>query len=313
MNRLPVSICLLCLLALTPLVHAEDTLPFTMEEMQQLFKNGKVSTVLDIDNDSLLFRRDDGFYTSGLRLTQSFRVRAQDGTHSAGWRIGQQLYTASDIKLLPEQITRFDRPYAGWIYGGVFTQVTHADGSEAALGLDVGCLGPCAGGESTQKFLHRILSQPQPRGWDSQIKNEFGLVLHAGGRGPRVMLGPDVDIRPGMSVRLGNIFTDLTGEAVMRAGQLQLSDKNSNLFGFLRAALRAVVYDATLQGGLFSNQEARTVKPERWAHEVELGLQWQRRQLGLRLSVLRRGNEIHGLPESFGAQNFFRLAVSWSS
>lgn len=313
MIRLPVSLCLICLLGLPPLIRADETLPFTADEMRQLFKTGKVSTVLDIDNDSLLFRRDDGFYTSGLRLTQSFRVRTEDGVHAVGWRIGQQLYTASDIKLLPEQITRFDHPYAGWIYGGIFTQITHADGSEAALGFDVGCLGPCAGGEGTQKFLHRILAQPQPRGWDSQIKNEFGLVLHAGGRGPRAMLGPDVDIRPGLSVRLGNIFTDLCGEAVVRAGQLQPSGQAGNLFGFLRAALRAVAYDATVQGGRFSDQEARTVKPRRWVHELELGVQWQRRQLGLRLSVVRRGNEIRGLPESFGAQNFFRLAVSWSS
>ena len=310
MNR---PLIALCLLALPCCVHAEASLPFTVEEMRNVFKTGRASTALDIDNDSLLFRHDDGFYTSGLRLTQSFHLRRRDAVHVAGWRIGQQLYTASDIKLAPEQIPRPDRPYAGWIYGGMFMQIADADGSEAALGLDVGCLGPCAGGEGTQKFLHRILSQPQPRGWDSQIKNTLGLVLHAGGRGPRAMLGPNVDVRPGLSVRLGNIFTDMNGEAVVRAGQLQPSAKDHKLFGFLRGALRAVAYDATLQGGMFSERDGHTVKPKRLTHELELGLQWQRRQAGLRLSVVRRSNEIRGLPASFGAQNFLRLAFSWSS
>ena len=279
--------------------------------LQTFFEEGRPVSTLEIDNDSLLFSRADSFYTSGLRYSRGYRLNTGEGWRFAGWRLGQQLYTPSDVRIPPARLNPLDRPYAGWLYGGFFYTVINADGSELAFGLDVGCLGPCAGGRATQSFIHKVLDQPEPRGWSSQQGHEPGVVLRVGGRAPFWRFHPNADLRPGISLRAGNIFTDLSAEATLRAGRLQVSADGAGLYGFARGSVRVVGYDATLQGGLFSDMEARTVRPKRFTAEWELGLQWQQRSWACRLSVIRRGNEIVGLPESLGQQDFLRLVVSY--
>lgn len=303
------SLNIVCLLAtslgLTSAVAAND-------EIRQIIGNGRPTTTLDIDNDSLLLNRADGLYTSGLRLTQNYRQRQGDGWVSAGWRLGQQLYTSKNAQLSPDQLGQFDRPYAGWLYAGFFYRVENLDGSETAFGLDFGCLGPCALGRQTQEALHHLLSQPQPEGWSSQLSTELGAVAHLGGRGPYWRLGRSVDLRPGVAVRIGNIFTDASADITLRAGQLQPLPDASTVYGFLRAGVRAVGYDATLQGGLFRHEHQRTVDPRRVTGEVEAGMQWQAGRWAVRVSVVTRGNEIRGASESQGRQDFVRLAISYS-
>lgn len=281
------------------------------ESLRSFFGEGQPISTLEIDNDSLLLGRDDGFYTSGLRFSRGYRVKTVDGWRFAGWRLGQQLFTPSDVRIPPVRLNPLERPYAGWLYGGLFYQLVQTDGSELAFGLDIGCLGPCAGGRATQSLIHDLFDQPEPRGWSSQQGNEPGVVLRAGARAPFWRFHPHADLRPGVAVRFGNIFSDLSAEATLRAGQLQPSDDGTGLYGFARASVRAVGYDATLQGGMFSDQEARTVRPKRFTGEWEWGIQWQRRVWSWRLSIVRRGNEIAGLPESLGRQDFLRLTLSY--
>jgi hypothetical protein len=279
--------------------------------LQSFFEEGRPVSTLEIDNDSLLLGGADSFYTSGLRYSSAHRLKTAEGWRFAGWRLGQQLYTPSDVRIPAARLSSLDRPYAGWLYGGFFYTVVDADGSELAFGLDVGCLGPCAGGRATQRFIHKVLDQPDPRGWSSQQGNELGVVLRVGGRAPFWRFHPNADLRPGVSLRAGNIFTDLSAEATLRAGRLHVSADGAGVYGFARGAVRAVAYDATLEGGLFSDSDARTVRPKRVTAEWELGIQWQQRSWAWRVSVVRRGNEIAGLPESLGQQDFLRLAVSY--
>jgi len=281
------------------------------ESLQTFIKEGRPTSTLEIDNDSLLLRRDDGLYTSGVRFSRSYRLGTAEGWRSAGWRFGQQLYTPSDVRVPADNLSPFDRPYAGWLYGGFFYNVADFDGSELAFGLDVGCLGPCAGGRSTQTLVHQLFDQPEPRGWSTQIRNEAGLVLRAGARAPYWRLHRHSDVRPGLAFRLGNIFTDLTADATLRAGRLESSAQAAGMYLFARGAIRAVGYDATLEGGMFSEDQVRTVKPRRITGEWELGFQWYQRSWAWRLSVVRRGNEIAGLPEPLGRQDFLRLSVSY--
>ncbi len=281
------------------------------QSLQTFVKEGRPSSTLEIDNDSLPLRRDDGLYTSGVRFSRSYRLSSSEGWRAAGWRLGQQLYTPMDVRIPPEHLNPLDRPYAGWLYGGFFYHVLDFDGSEMAFGLDIGCLGPCAGGRSTQTFVHRVFDQPEPRGWRTQIRNELGLVLRAGARAPYWRLNRHMDLRPGVALRLGNIFTDLTADATLRAGRLEPLVGVASLYLFARGAMRAVAYDATLEGGMFSDDQVRTVSPRRVTGEWELGLQWYERSWAWRLSIVRRGNDIAGLPESQGRQDFLRLSITY--
>ena len=304
-------LCLMCMNIQAQGMQDFSQLRELPANMHNIIQQGRASSALDIDNDSLLFRNADGLYTSGLRFSRSYRIKVSEGWQSAGWRFGQQLYTPVHVTIPVADLGPLDRPYAGWIYGGMFYRIEHPDGSELDFGLDLGCLGPCALGRQTQEVVHSILHQPKPLGWSSQISTEPGLVLHLGGRATPIRLGSALDVQPGVSGRLGNIFTDLTAEATFRAGQLHLGAEQ-RVYGFLRLALRAVAYDATLQGGLFGDETQRTVRPKRDTGEIEAGVQWQGREWALRASVVSRSNQIDGQTASLGQQGFLRLSIIYA-
>lgn len=273
---------------------------------------GKVTHAVDIDNDTLLLNRNDGFYSSGMAYRQEHTLRGADETAVFGWRIGQELYTPSDIKLPASQVSLSDHPYAGWLYGGVYKQTYRADGTHMLVGIDIGCLGPCSGGEWTQTNFHRIIDQPLPQGWSKQVKNEVGAVLYADVAPVRWAPLASVDVTPSIKGRFGNIFTDVGAGVTVRAGRLNTMPRAPSFFGYLRADARAVGYNATLQGGYFSANNLHTVDPKRWVGEAELGVSWSSGVYGARFAVVRRSNEISGLPNSVGAQTFARLEFSYT-
>ncbi|MGN6702099.1 MAG: lipid A-modifier LpxR family protein, partial [Burkholderiaceae bacterium] len=139
------TLALAGLLTATTLAHGE-MLSGMADDWRAARRDGKTEIQVDIDNDSLLLRNLDGFYTSGVRLTVGAMRHRDDALATAGWRIGQDLYTPSDIKLPPELVGPPDHPYAGWLYGGVFHRIDRRDGFHRLIGLDLGCLGPCAAG-----------------------------------------------------------------------------------------------------------------------------------------------------------------------
>lgn len=282
------------------------------DEFRHAVKEGKASYALEVENDSLLLQFDDGLYTSGIRLTLSYALRHAETLTLHGGRIGQELYTASNINLPAALVGPPDHPYAGWLYAGLFRESHHADGSRTKVGLDFGCLGPCAQGRESQDFLHRILDQPRPKGWDRQVKNEVGLVAYGEIAPSRWKIGETMDITPSLHGRFGNIFTDVGADLTLRAGRLNLLPDQPTLHGFARIGARAVAYNATLQGGYFSDNNPHTVKPRRLVPQAEVGAVWITPPFNVLLSIVRRGNEIEDLPNSVGIQNFARLAISYT-
>lgn len=280
-----------------------------LEEYRDVLARGRHAVTANIENDSMLLKRDDGFYTSGLRLASSWTLIEGGQARIWRWQLGQELYTASDINLPPSRIHPRDHPYAGWLHAGVAREFHDDRGRMTRLGLDLGCLGPCAGGERTQKTLHRLINQPEPQGWSSQLRNEWGFVLHGAYTPLRLALSRTVDLAPTVHGRFGNIFTDAGAELMLRAGRLNSLPGQRALYGYLRADAKGVAYDATKQGGYFSDAPGRTVAPRRAVGEIELGLAWQAERFGLTVGVVRRSNVLADLPNSQGAQNFARVLL----
>ena len=289
---------------------ADNGLP-SWEEFKQVRQAGKSFLQVDIDNDSLLMKKDDGFYTSGNRIGQTYVQGSNGQSLTYGWRIGQDLYTASDIKLAPKQIAAIDHPYAGWLYAGIFREKNQASGESQRLALDIGCLGPCAGGEWTQTHLHRLISQPLPQGWSTQLRNEWGVVLSGEYAPLRYAPLSWLDMTPRFKGHFGNIFTDASAELTLRAGSLNALPEQAASYAFLRGELKAVGYNASIQGGYF-NKPTLSVTPKTMVGELELGYLWRNDSYGLSASVIRRSNEIRELSNGQGAQNFARLQIFYA-
>lgn len=212
--------------------------------------------------------------------------------------------------MTPAQIPKNDHPYAGWLFGGIYREAANTEGQLSKVGLELGCLGPCAGGAWTQNNLHRIIKQPLPQAWSTQVSNEPGFVLSGEWTPLRWTASSILDISPRIKARFGNIFTDAGADMTLRVGALNALPQQPAQYAFLRAEAKEVAYNATLQGGYFNHQrdEQNTgITPKRSVGELELGYFWRTPAYVISASVLRRSNEIRELSNSVGAQSFARL------
>jgi hypothetical protein len=165
---------------------------------------------------------EDRFFDRLRSVADTIMLPAEGGRIYFGGFIGQSIFTPEDKTLIQPDPT--DRPYAGWLYGGVSlyreTERT-LDRATVTLGL----VGPDARGEQVQNGWHRItnpfIGAPQAQGWNAQLDNEPGIVLSQERKWRfGSALGPfEADILPEVNVALGNIFTYAGAGAVVRFGQ----------------------------------------------------------------------------------------------
>jgi hypothetical protein len=128
--------------------------------------------------------------------------------------------------------------------------------------LEVGFIGPAAGGKPLQTFLHQITGNAEPRGWDYQIHNDAVLGYHLTFE-QQLFATPHAELIGSTEASLGTLYTYASVGAQLRAGLLNpyfnnLSGVNMSsphlwqLYAQATLEGRAIGYDATLQGGVFN-------------------------------------------------------------
>ena len=266
-----------------------------------------------VENDSLFLKPNhdsDRHYTSGFgvgfahqpdwadRLAEHIPFAAEDQTRTAaGYVFAQQFFTPSDITLDPPDPD--DRPYAGYVYGGVYWQrASDVAPLDAAvldhLQLDLGIVGPAALGRDTQKLIHEVLGGDTPRGWNTQLDNEPTLNLYAR-RKWRIPTGSidlgdtrlDSQLIPHLGVALGTVRRYAEAGATYRLGYNLPDDfgpdrlaepraatgspiTGFSLYGFGRLSGRVVEHNLFLEGNTF--EDSPSVEEEPFVAELQLGL-----------------------------------------
>ena len=137
-----------------------------------------------------------------------------------GIGLAHAIYTPEDISLVIPDLA--DRPYAGWL--NISGTVIATDGDiQDSLQINLGVIGPLAGGQFVQENWHQLINAAEPNGWDSQLRNEPGIEIIAEHQqrfdGP-VLLGLiETDIALSGGFALGNIRTYASTGAIMRIGR----------------------------------------------------------------------------------------------
>lgn len=184
----------------------------------------KGTFTLHFENDVLGTDDSDRHYTNGLQL--SYRTGENrvwgwldgwarrhyflepDVKLHAGMALGQNLYTPEDIDTT--ELVADDRPYAAWLHADLGLTGSTGD-ILRTMELSFGVVGPAAGGKELQKWFHKIIDSPDPRGWHNQLNNELTLMLVFEQKWRNIsetgLLGLEVDLSPHGSVALGNVFT----------------------------------------------------------------------------------------------------------
>ncbi len=213
---------LFLLMIYTPAMAAED----------RRAKDDKGIFNVVLENDK--FAGEDRDYTNGIRFSwlsseenmpawtrsiASVLPLASDGHKRISVAAGQSMFAPQDLSR--RDLVVGDHPYAGWLYGSVGI-VSDTGKTLDNVMLTLGVVGPYSLAEPTQKFVHRIMNSPQPKGWNNQLKNELGVVLTYERKWRSIFaispLGLSADITPHAGVNLGNVNTDATLGATFRLG-----------------------------------------------------------------------------------------------
>ena len=146
-----------------------------------------------------------------------------------GVSFGQNIYTPNDT--FTSQPIYNDRPYAAWLYASFALQYTYKRRDEKTgmqepvrldtLQLDLGVIGPAAGGEFVQNNFHNLIGVAPANGWANQLHNEptIGIGFERRWRTARTVVFEDpkleVDFIPRIGAALGNvaIYGDVGGTA----------------------------------------------------------------------------------------------------
>jgi hypothetical protein len=196
------------------------------------------------ENDSILFD-SDRYYTQGLQLNYLGETVAP----TSGWAapfdflsnnignlgvfpsgahtdrryeltFGQEIYTPSNIHRNHPDTD--DRPYAGWLYGGIgliqdtdHRQLDH-------LELQLGVVGPASFANQVQNDWHQFIGVQEAKGWNNQVSNEPGVMLSYEHKWRFLQAFGDgfaVDAIPELGATVGNVMTYAEASTMFRFGR----------------------------------------------------------------------------------------------
>ena len=174
-------------------------------------------------------RLDDRWHPGYAKWIGKFPGLGDDGESGriVRWAagIGQIIITPKDVGIAEPQLD--DAPWAG-ILGGGMSWLAYDNKKMGVLQLYVGCMGPCSGAESVQKFVHEDLGFGEtPLGWDNQLVNQALFNANYGYRYKVYAPADDRYFTPGRfghdfsvgaQAGAGNLQTMIGGEFEYRFG-----------------------------------------------------------------------------------------------
>lgn len=282
---------------------------------------------LKIEND-VIASGSDGHYSNGIELMRSFQPATDHWSQrfanatpdwligdldNVAYRFGHQIYTPDEIEI-PELIEE-DRPYVGLLFVGMslFDDSRH-DGWREVRGLhmDVGLVGPGAGGKRAQRAVHNVTGSDEPKGWDNQLRNEPFINLGYQKRWwkQQRFAGLELEYGPSVGASLGNLYTYGSAGGGVRIGQsLQRSfslpavapaqggsmffDQGGGFAWSLFANLegRYMAHNMLLDGNTFKS--SHSVDRREWVGDAKAGLALTWSQWQLTFASVWRTREFH--------------------
>jgi hypothetical protein len=237
----------------------------------------------------------DRHYTNGMALAVAGRAPWADGfadvvpglgaqfdpsRTGAGVMAGQLIFTPEDTDtrtLIPG-----DRPYAGYLFAGLYVQRAGEHVMDH-LQLDLGLVGPSAGGETVQRGIHDWRNVSEPEGWGNQLRDETTVQVY-GRRKWRI--GPEWvrdggfagELIPQVGFALGTVHRHLEGGVLLRIGwnlpddfgparldnpgyALARSAPGWSAYGYLGGSGRVVEHNLFIEGNTWRDSHSRNARP----------------------------------------------------
>ncbi len=291
------------LVSRTPLPNLPTKKEVPADKTTKVTENADNNNQIRILFQNDIFTNTDYYFTNGVNIEfvtpmakRAFykllpAVAKKADIELNGFSVTQNIYTPTNPDV--ENILDGDRPFSAILTLGQFKE-SYSISNKLFIKsrLEFGVLGPASLGKTVQSSIHQI----EPVGWNNQIANwpvvnfyfyiskslissnhfEFALTgdVAAGTAYNRAS--------PGVSMRTGNFVPLLRGPAALgRIAQWQY-------WFFLDASSSLVVYDATLQGSFFSQNDPYVIEQDnisRVVAEIAAGLAVYKRNIGFEFTL----------------------------
>jgi hypothetical protein len=156
----------------------------------------------------LTWTSDKGAVPDGLRLFGADLPGLASPPERVSYVLGQTMFTPADIAA--SRPIRDDRPYAGWLYGGL-RLTSEQPGARQRLALNLGVVGPPSLADETQTLVHDLIDVQRPNGWEHQLRTEPGVVAIYERGWRHIASAPGSALQmaamPQVSAAVGNVFT----------------------------------------------------------------------------------------------------------
>ena len=226
------------------------------------------------DNDSYTFKIIDRYYTNGLaiRFSKAVKETAQK-KKIFNAELGQAIFTAYNIGR-SRYSRSLDRPYTGFLYAKGGLSYLYKNENVLRWNIIAGVTGEAARGEEMQRFIHHFLGFKKPYGWEKQLKSDYGINFQASYT--QHLLNPGQKVFDAFVLSdaiIGTTYTKFQCGVLLRLGALEPSYKsawwdgrvtrtsqdagNKELFFYFEPSVIVQAYNATIQGGMFNEQEGR--------------------------------------------------------
>lgn len=239
-------------------------------------KNYSKQLCFKTENDAYLLQKRDGYYTNGLFVTLHTASEKNNHKIIASYELGQQIFTPKSVNFLRD--IGIDRPFCGYLYVSYNRAIFLPKQQVVQWAASVGTTGTNSLGENVQEAIHTFFRFKQFKGWETQIGNEIGL--NATVKYSKVLLPINTSflkIIPQAELTLGNTFTNAKVGGYICLGLMQ-DASNSNLFNanikrnntattksecfiYWHPQFIYQLYNATVQGGLFTKNEQAVTAP----------------------------------------------------
>ena len=198
-------------------------------------------------------------------------------------------YTAGQLFLTPEDITATelitdDRPYAGYLYAGIYLDRAKQDtnshiATNDRFRLDLGVVGQISQADDFQQEIHDLIDSDFPAGWFNQLEDEPTIQFYYT-RKWRIDIGQlsfnkpnTIDIIPQVGFALGTVHRNLNAALTVRAGLnlpndfgpaslaepaagLSIKRNPFYLYGFAKVSQQVVEHNMFLEGNNFTSSHS---------------------------------------------------------
>ena len=225
-----------------------------------------------------LFFGTDYYFTQGMTLALVHPALARWPTHRPLLRgpagstrhhgIALRYDGFTPLRIQDGFVRVGDRPYAAYLYASFF-RTSRAGPSQPRLttAVEVGFIGPAAGGKELQTRIHRATGNPEPRGWDHQIRNDAIVGYRVGYEQPLLAAPGIAELLGTGDAALSTLNTYIGTGVRLRAGRAGAGTEPGEraapgrwrLSAEISLEGRLIGYDATLQGGVFNRSSPYTL------------------------------------------------------